>query len=148
MAFIRFIGSVLLGAIFLGSGFGKVTDPAQTAGFIKTTKFYDIAVKNGVPLNEGDNLTTFTIALGALMILGAVMFILNVGRPLAALMLAGFVAAFTAFVHVNLDDPSATSTDNVIHTMKNVAIIGGLLMGACSGRSCGSSSSAKKVKKD
>lgn len=134
MGLLSFVGSVLIASLFLGSGIGKVTDPAGTAGYIKATKFYELAVQNGVPLNEGDNMIKFTIALGALMILGAIMFVLNIARPLAALMLASFVAAITVFVHVNLENPAATTMDNTVHCLKNGAIIGGLLMGAFGGR--------------
>eukprot|EP00744_Colponema_vietnamica_P006717 GILI01009739.1.p1 GENE.GILI01009739.1~~GILI01009739.1.p1 ORF type:complete len:147 (+),score=48.26 GILI01009739.1:72-512(+) len=133
MGLLSFIGSICISGIFVYAGLGKIMNPEHTTGGIKASKFYDLAVSNGIPLNQGDNVTHFAVAIGYLFVVGAILFVLNVARPLVALLLAIALGSITAFIHINLDNPAATTIDNQVHALKNIAIIGGLLMGAFGG---------------
>lgn len=150
MGLLSFVGSICLSGIFIYTGMSKIMNPESITGVIKKSKFYDLATSNGIPLNQGDNLTHFAAAIGYLFVICAVLYVLNIVRPLAALLLAVSMAAITAFIHINLDDPASTSSENQIAALKNIAIIGGLLMGAFGTRTIvkhGSSHSSHKSDK-
>lgn len=103
-----FIGRVLIAAIFLLSGFGKLTSPSATIGYIGST---------GLPLPAIGYVAALFIEL-----LGGVALVAGFRTRATALVLAGFTL-LTAFVfHSSLSDQ-----DQFIHFWKNVAMAGGLL---------------------
>ena len=107
-------GRLLLAAIFLLSGFSKVTDPASALGYIGSV---------GLPFPR--------VALGVAIlveIVGGLALVLGYRTRLVALALAGFSLATAAFFHSALGDQN-----QFIHFFKNIAMAGGLLQVAAFG---------------
>ena len=101
-------GRILLAAIFILSGFGKIADPAGTLGYIGAV---------GLPFPP--------LALGAAILVevaGGLALILGYRTRLVALVLAAFSIATAVAFHSALGDQN-----QFIHFFKNVAMAGGLL---------------------
>src|SRR3569832_1655985 len=106
--YLALAGRILIAAIFLLSGFSKIMAPGQTRGYL---------AQMGMPLT-------------GLFLIGAIL--LEVGGGLSLLFGAftfwGTLALFlfmiptTLIFHTNFADPN-----QMIHFMKNLAIMGGLL---------------------
>lgn len=107
------IGRILMAFIFLFAGFGKVTGFTGTAAFIAS---------KGVPLPELAAAGAAIVELG-----GSLAMILGYKTRWAAAALAIFTAMAALIFH-NFWAVAADQTQNqMIHFMKNVAIMGGLL---------------------
>jgi putative oxidoreductase len=102
------IGRILLGALFIISGLQKIVAPAATAGYIEgtTTLPGSLAVPTGI----------FELVAGALLAVGVM-------SRLVSIVLAVFVALTIMFFHNAFTDP-----EQATQALKNVALIGGLLM--------------------
>ncbi|HVO41643.1 MAG TPA: DoxX family protein [Aggregatilineales bacterium] len=105
--FSELIGRILLAAIFLLSGVGKIGAYSATAGFMASV---------GVP----GELLPLVIATE---VLGAAAIILGWHTRIAAFLLAGFTLLAAAIFHNNFADQI-----QMIMFLKNVAIAGGLLL--------------------
>ena len=102
------LGRLLLAAIFLISGFGKVTAAAGTIGYI---------AQAGLPAPTLAYAVALLIELG-----GGVLLVVGYQAQLVAAALAVF-SLVTAFAfHADFGDQNQT-----IHFLKNIAIAGGLL---------------------
>ena len=101
-------GRVLISAIFLMSGWGKVNAPAATIGYIGSV---------GLPAAA----LGFAIAV-AIEIGGGLALVLGYRARLAAALMAVFSIAAAIGFHRDFAD-----MNQFIHFMKNVAIAGGLL---------------------
>ncbi|OCC01360.1 LysR family transcriptional regulator [Labrys sp. WJW] len=102
------LGRILIAAIFLLSGFGKLTAPAATAGYIAAA---------GLPLPYLGVIIAILVEL-----VGGILLILGYQTRLVALAMAVFSVAAAAFFHSNLGDQN-----QFIHFFKNIAMAGGLL---------------------
>ncbi|QEN87012.1 DoxX family protein [Labrys sp. KNU-23] len=102
------LGRVLIAAIFLLSGFGKLTAPAATAGYIAAV---------GLPLPYLGVIIAILVEL-----VGGLLLIAGYQTRLVALAMAVFSVAAAAFFHNNLADQN-----QFIHFFKNIAMAGGLL---------------------
>uniref|UniRef100_A0A7S1MGE7 DoxX family protein n=1 Tax=Neobodo designis TaxID=312471 RepID=A0A7S1MGE7_NEODS len=152
----KFLGLVLLCGIFIASGYNKVTEPAQAAGLIRKSAFPKYLKLAGdaagvkIPFGEKESVL-FTQAIGGAFLLFAAQVIIGICRGCAAFCLALMVAAITAFMHLNLENPAATEMDQMIHVLKNASIIGGLLYVAatscCGASACAPKASAEQLKK-
>ncbi|HVJ01686.1 MAG TPA: DoxX family protein [Sphingomonas sp.] len=102
------VGRLGIAAIFLLSGFAKLTAPAGTIGYIASA---------GLPLPEAGLAIAILVELvgGALLVIGY-------RTRLVALALAAFTIAAAVFFHSALGDQN-----QFIHFFKNLAIAGGLL---------------------
>lgn len=101
------IGRLCLAILFVFSGIGKLTDPAGTAQYIAGAGLSPtLAVPAGI----------FEIAAGLLLAIGFM-------TRLVAIVLAGFVALVTLLFHTQITEPLQG-----VMALKNLAIIGGLLM--------------------
>ncbi len=103
------IGRILLGALFVISGIQKVVAPAATAGYIDSATTLPgslLALPVGI----------FELVFGALLAVGLM-------SRLTSIVLAVFTGLTIFFFHNNLMD-----MQEGIQALKNVAIIGGLLM--------------------
>ncbi len=101
------IGRVLLAAMFIVSGLQKIADPTPTAQMLSATNLpANLAMPTGV----------FEVVAGILLAIGLM-------TRLTAIVLAVFVALTIFFFHHDFTDPIQG-----ILALKNVAIIGGLLM--------------------
>ena len=102
------VGRILLALLFLGSGFNKLATPAATQGYIASV---------GVAMPLAAYLVAVVVEVG-----GGLMLLAWYRARIAALFLAAFTAAAAALFHSNMADPN-----QMIHAMKNLAIIDGLL---------------------
>lgn len=108
------IGRILLAVIFLVSGFGKINGFEGLIGAIAS---------KGFPAPQVFAVATIVIELGA-----GLMLVFGWKARWAALLLAGFTAIVTMFFHNFWAMPDAQKMMQQIQFMKNLALIGGLLM--------------------
>jgi len=106
---LSFVGRILLSLIFVMSGFGKLAAPAGTIGYISSV---------GLPLPE----VAYALAVLAEVGLGLALLVGYKAR-LAAAGLAVFTLAAALAFHNNFADQI-----QMIMFMKNITIIGGLLL--------------------
>ena len=102
------VGRLLLAAIFLISGIGKLLNPAGTIGYISAV---------GLPLPELGLALAVIVEIG-----GGLLLIAGYQARIAALALAALTLAAAIFFHSNFADQN-----QFIHFLKNLAIVGGLL---------------------
>ena len=108
LAAVPLVGRILIAAIFLISGFGKITDPAGTIGYIQMV---------GLPFPAvGYGLAVLTEVAGGIAL------VLGFQTRAVALILAVFSIATALVFHNALGD-----MNQFIHFFKNVAMAGGLL---------------------
>lgn len=100
------LARILMSAIFLQAGFGKISGYAGTLGYMQSA---------GVPGTVLPLVILVEIAGGLALLLG-------LWTRWAALMLAGFTLAAAALFHYRPGDMG-----QMIHFMKNLAIAGGFL---------------------
>lgn len=107
LAYLPLFGRLSIAAIFLLSGFSKVTAPSGTVGYIASA---------GLPLPELALILAILVELvgGALLIGGY-------KTRLVAAALAVFTIAAAIFFHAPVDQ------DQFVHFFKNLAIAGGLI---------------------
>jgi putative oxidoreductase len=101
-------GRLLLVALFLLSGSGKIANPSGTIAYISST---------GAPLPAVGYALSVAIELGA-----STLFLLGYRTRATATILALFCVATALLFHSNLADQ-----DQVLNLMKNIAIAGGFL---------------------
>ena len=102
------IGRILIGVLFLMSGVGKLAAPAATQGFI---------VSVGLPAP----FASYAVAV-AVEVLGSSLLVAGFRTRFVAAGMAVFAFATALAFHRNCADQN-----QMIHFMKNIAIIGGLL---------------------
>jgi len=108
MAALQLAGRILIGAIFLISGAGKIAQPADTIGAITSV---------GLPLPEVGLVIAILIECVV-----AVAFIAGYRTRVVAAILVAYCFATAIFFHNNLSD-----LNQLIHFLKNMAMAGGLL---------------------
>jgi len=108
------IGRIFLAVIFLVSGFGKIGGFEGLIGQIAS---------KGFPVPEAFAAATVAIELGA-----GLMLVFGWKARWAAFLLAVFTAVVTVFFHNFWAMPEAQKAMQQIQFMKNLAVIGGLLM--------------------
>jgi putative oxidoreductase len=108
------IGRILLAAIFVWSGFGKIGGFEGLAGQIAS---------KGFPAAQAFAAVTIAIEMGA-----GLMLVAGWKARWAALLLAVFTVIVTIFYHNYWAVPEAQKMMQQIQFMKNLALIGGLLM--------------------
>ena len=114
------LGRVVIALMFISSGIEKFMDIGGTAAAIGS--------KN-LPLPSLLAFATAALELG-----GGVLIVLGWQTRIFALLLAAFTAVAGYFFHDFWHDPpGAEHTNNIIHFMKNLSIIGGFLMLAAVG---------------
>ena len=111
---IALVGRILLAVLFLMSGLGKLAAPAATQGYIAAV---------GLPLP----VAAYVGATGV-EIIGGLLLIAGLQTRLVAAGLAVFTLLTAVFFHNNFADQN-----QMIHFMKNIAIMGGLLQVAVFG---------------
>jgi putative oxidoreductase len=113
------VGRILLGLLFVLSGFGKIDGFAGTAGYIAS---------KGLPLPELLAALTIVVELG-----GGLALVVGAFTRQAALALAGFTLLAAFVFHAFWAVPEAKAMMEQIGFMKNLAIAGGLLVLAAFG---------------
>jgi putative oxidoreductase len=107
-------GRVLIALLFLLSGIGKIAAPAATQGFIASV---------GLPAPVAAYLVAVIVEVG-----GGVLLIAGLRTRIVAVAMAVFTLATALAFHKNFADQN-----QMIHFLKNIAIIGGLLQVAAFG---------------
>lgn len=102
------IGRILIAVLFVFSGVGKIMDPAGTAQYMEAQSPFPGSMAMGVGI--------FEIVAGLVLASGFM-------TRIAAVVLIGFVALATLFFHSAVTDPM-----QAVAALKNLAIIGGLMM--------------------
>ncbi|WGD29181.1 DoxX family protein [Ancylobacter sp. WKF20] len=102
------VGRVLIALIFIASGASKIAAPEATQAYIASA---------GLPLPLISYLVAVIVELG-----GGIAVLLGYHARISSLAVAAFTLAAAVFFHNNLADQN-----QMIHFMKNIAIIGGLL---------------------
>lgn len=134
----RFIGLVFLVAVFVASGLNKILTPTEPAGYLAKSNFPLIFNEALKLVDLKYKLTTQDFILlirvtGGIFVSFSAFIILGVGRSFFSYLLALFLAFITVSFHVSLPNVAATSVNDQIQVLKNLAIIGGLLFVAGSG---------------
>jgi putative oxidoreductase len=107
------VGRILLGIVFIPAGFGKIGSFSGTAGYIAS---------KGLPLPE----VGAALAI-AVEILAGIALVVGWKTRWAALALAVFTLAATAFFHAFWAVPPEQQMTQQLMFMKNIGIVGGLL---------------------
>ena len=108
------LGRVLLSVIFILSGLGKIPH------------FHDVAsmmASKGIPLAAVALVITLLIEIG-----GGLMVLTGFKAQYAALVIALWLVPVTLVFHHFWGIPEAQQQEQMIHFLKNVAIMGGLLV--------------------
>ena len=108
------LGRLLIAVLFLLSGLGKISAPAMTQSFIAAV---------GFPLPIVGYVIAVLVAVG-----GALLLVVGYRTTYVAVGMAVFTFAAAVFFHNNFTDHN-----QMIHFLKNVAIVGGLLQVAAFG---------------
>ena len=108
------IGRIFLAVIFVVSGFGKIAGFAGLVGAIAS---------KGLPAAQVFAVATIVIEVGV-----ALMLVAGWKARWAAFLLAGFTAIVTFFFHNFWAVPEAQRMMEQINFMKNLALVGGLMM--------------------
>ena len=113
------VGRILLAALFIPAGLSKITGFAGTAGYIAS---------KGLPLPE----VGAAIAI-AVEVLAGLALLFGFGTRVAALALAVFTLAATFIFHNFWARPADQVMMQQLMFMKNIAVVGGLLVLAAHG---------------
>lgn len=115
MSLVKTLGHALLSSIFISGGWGVFVNPDGRAQKVEQA---------GIPLAR-----QVTILNGAAMTLAGSALALDIAPKLSALVLIGTLIPTTYVGHAFWqEDAPANRTGQRIHFLKNIAMIGGLLM--------------------
>jgi putative oxidoreductase len=126
------IGRVLFAVLFIVSGAFKLYDIAATTKEIAdkvvipaalTAYASQIEAIAGMPMPQ-----ILAIAAGSLELLCGIMIALNFGARFFAILLIFFVATVTFYYHDFWTQTGPEARNNLVHVLKNLSIIGALLM--------------------
>lgn len=106
--YLALLGRILIAAIFLMSGFNKIMAPGQTQAYMESA---------GMPMTG-----LFLVGAIVLEVGGALSLLLGAYTFWGSLALLIFMIPTTLIFHTHFADPN-----QVIHFMKNLAMIGGIL---------------------
>lgn len=106
-------GRVLLALMFIISGYGKITAFAGTAGFMAS---------KGIPMAEFALVIAILVELG-----GGLLLVAGWKARWAALAMFLFIIPTTLIFHNFWAADAAQAQNQMIHFMKNVTIMGGML---------------------
>ena len=113
------VGRALLASLFIWSGWGKLNGFSGTAGYIAS---------KGVPMPQVLAALAIAMELG-----GGILLLIGLKARWVALAFVGFLIIITPIFHNFWDVPDAQVRMQQINFMKNVAILGGMLMIAAFG---------------
>jgi putative oxidoreductase len=125
-------GRILFVLVFIVSGAQKLMDLDKTAQSIEQKVTLPAAL-SGVTakITASTGLSTpklLAIVSGAVEVIGGLLIVFGIGTRLAALVLIVFVGVVTFYFHDfwNMAEPDRTA--NVVQVLKNLSMIGGLLV--------------------
>lgn len=126
------LGRVLFVVLFVFSGASKLFDIASTTQAITekvalpallTPYMTQLEGITGMPTAQ-----MLAILAGAIEVLGGLFIALNIGTRFFALLLVLFVGVATFYFHNFWDLAGPEKINNMIHALKNLSLIGGLLV--------------------
>jgi uncharacterized membrane protein YphA (DoxX/SURF4 family) len=132
MPAIATLGRVLFVVLFVFSGASKLLDIASTTQAITekvvlpamlTQYTAQLETITGMPTAQ-----LLAILTGVLEVIAGLFIALNFGTQFFAFLLVLFVAVATFYFHNFLDMTGADRINNMIHALKNLSLIGGLLV--------------------
>lgn len=127
-------GRILFVLIFVFSGASKLFDIASTTQAIADKVIPALPAMVTPYTAQLESLTRMptaqllAILVGVLEVVGGLMIALNFGARLFSILLVIFVAIATYYFHNFWDMTGIDRTNNMIHVLKNLSIIGGLLI--------------------
>ncbi len=134
MSLLRVIGIVFLVTITLLSGVMKIQEPKPFVAQIMKGNLPDLIKQvqpekyiPGFKFTEKEA-TLLTQAVGGFMAASSLLIIVNLGRSFFAFLLALVLIAITVCQHVDLKNPQKTTQEHQIMALKNLGLIGGLLI--------------------
>jgi uncharacterized membrane protein YphA (DoxX/SURF4 family) len=126
------IGRVFLVIVFVYSGVTKLVDIGGTANEIEKVLTIPAEIAPyTAQLEQATGMRTpniLAIAAGALEVVGGLMIAFNIGARWFAALLIMFTIVATGFGHQFWTKDGAERVSDIDHFLKNLAIIGGLLM--------------------
>ena len=131
------IGRVLFALLFVISGASKLLDLAATAQMTAKIVFPAALAPYAAQLEGVTGMAMpqmLAIAAGALELICGICIALNFGARFFAIVLILFVVAATFYFHDFWNQTGAEARNNMIHAMKNLSVIGALLIIAGLGR--------------
>jgi uncharacterized membrane protein YphA (DoxX/SURF4 family) len=128
------LGRILFAILFVYAGADKLFDiPAATQTIASkvipslpamlTPYTTQLATAAGMPIEQ-----VLAILSGVLEVLGGLAIALNIGSRLFAILLVFFIAAVTYYFHDFWNMAGAEKTTNIYAALKNLSLIGGLLI--------------------
>lgn len=131
------LGRILFSLLFVLSGVMKLMNLSATAQMTGKIVLPAIAAPytaqletiTGMPMAQ-----LLAIASGGLEVVCGLMIALNFGARFFAIILILFVAAATFYFHDFWNQTGNEATNNMIHALKNLSLIGALFMIAGTGR--------------
>ncbi len=128
------LGRILFAIIFVYAGADKLLDIAATSQMIagKVVPALPAALSPytaqleaaaGMPIDR-----ILAIFAGMLEVLGGLAIALNIGARLFAILLVIFIACVTCYFHDFWNMAGADKTTNIYNALKNLSLIGGLLI--------------------
>jgi putative oxidoreductase len=131
------IGRILFSVLFVLSGALKLMSVSATAQMTQKIVLPAILAPYTAQLESLTGMpmaNILAIAAGAIEVICGVMIALNFGARFFAIVLALFVVAATFYFHDFWNQTGAEASNNMIHALKNLSLIGALLMIAGTGR--------------
>ena len=131
------IGRVLFALLFVISGASKLLDLAATAQMTAKIAIPAALAPYASQLEGATGMAMpqmLAIAAGALELICGICIALNFGARFFAVVLILFVATATFYFHDFWNQTGAEARNNMIHAMKNLSVIGALLIIAGLGR--------------
>lgn len=126
------VGRVLFVVLFVFSGASKLFDIASTTQAIAEKVVLPAMLTQYTAQLEGitgmPTAQMLAILTGALEVVGGLFIALNFGTRTFAWLLVLFVAVTTFYFHNFWDMTGADRINNMIHALKNLSLIGGLLV--------------------
>jgi putative oxidoreductase len=126
------IGRIALVLIFIISGGEKLMDISATAAMIEAKVAIPAALSGlAAQISSATGMTIpqlFAIATGVIEVAAALMIAANMGTRVGAFLLIVFTLVATFYFHDFWNMAGAARTENFTQVLKNVSIIGGLLV--------------------
>lgn len=127
------IGRVLFALLFIFSGASKFFDIGSTAQIIEAkVGIPQVFAAYALQLEAAAGMTVFRLLafiVASVEVVCGLMIAFNLGTRFFAVVLVIFVAAATFYVHDFWNQSGGSERlENIVHVMKNISIIGALLM--------------------
>jgi putative oxidoreductase len=125
------LGRILFAVLFVFSGASKLLDLTATAQMTEKIVIPAIVAPYTQQLETLTGMSMaqlLAIASGAIEVICGIMIALNFGARFFAIILILFVAAATFYFHDFWNQTGAEARGNLVHALKNLSLIGALLM--------------------